>query len=180
LRARRRRRPSVWPQASARGRFANGLIDIGARDWPVCAIATGGHIVCTGRRRKQLSESQSAASRPPNRHTDRRRFVPLTSDRQPHPQALGSEQNRLPETGRPGPPLRAGQAWRDDPHRHKRCWPVPRSPTSPRAPSPEPPYCPETSALTMPGIEPLDGAVKLSALSSLSITCNFWLTYRPT
>jgi hypothetical protein len=39
LRAGRRRRPWRKPQASARGPFGSGLIDIAVKDWPGCRIA---------------------------------------------------------------------------------------------------------------------------------------------
>ena len=44
LRAGRRRRPSRKPQASARGPFGSGLIDIAVKDWPGCRIAHPGRI----------------------------------------------------------------------------------------------------------------------------------------
>ena len=36
---------------------------------------------------------------------------------------LGLNRIRRPGTGRAGPPLRAGQTWRDDPHRHQKARP---------------------------------------------------------
>lgn len=50
-RAGRRRRPSRKPQASARGRFASGWIDIAAKDWWDYRIAHPGRIDCTNPQR---------------------------------------------------------------------------------------------------------------------------------
>ena len=55
-RAGRRRRPSPKPQASARGRFASGLIDIVEKDWRDCRIAHPGRIGCAGRRPQAVTE----------------------------------------------------------------------------------------------------------------------------
>ena len=62
LRADRRRRPSPKPQASARGPFESGLIDIAAKDWWDCRIAHPVRIGCGSRHPRRWSRRSNGCA----------------------------------------------------------------------------------------------------------------------
>ena len=69
-------------------------------------------------------EGGSAAPPAVDRQADRRRTGHLAGHGQPHPQAPRPQPYCSAGAGRTGPPLRAGEARRADPHRHQEAWPL--------------------------------------------------------
>ena len=101
VRAGRRRRPPAKPQASARGRCANGWSGSSrGRRRPagsLVAAASAAPADAAGGRRAGRSPAPPAL----HRQADRRRTRHLAGDRQPHPQAPGAQPHGALEPAEP-------------------------------------------------------------------------------